>query len=481
MTRTSFGFGTPIQPEFLNAVAYPKITGLPEDGHLDLLTNDNFLNQPGTIVYDFYQKIDRLKASRFSVSGLNITVQGCTILGPLGDLLSVPTTTVAVPDNAVSWVWVNNSGAIQVTNYNPPAGVRSAKVTTGSGNITQISDLRYDYLWIPNPATLAVFGGNNLTDFTAPLGVTVLAGVLNCRNFIVPTGAVIEVDRTLTVRASGITDIAGTIRTRTNPVAWEAQGAPLMAVDQGIQFASFGTNTISHVGVPATTRNKVAPYAGRTDLSIGASTASIGRATSCTFNVSPSAITLNSGTAGAVLTINSAGPVSVAGTAVINCSATTSSTPVISPSVFSVSAYGTAPTENWNTIISLIPPSPTAGTFVLQSSTSIVIAAGATITANAANSVQGVSFSQQVVASGSITSTSGNFFAVGGGGGGAIHFQAPSVSSSPSATITANAGTTTGTTFINGPGSGGNGYNAATATAATAGPITTVLAAPIEF
>ena len=85
MTRTSFGFGTPIQPDFLNAVAYPKITGLPEDGHLDLLTNDNFLDQPGTIVYDYYEKINRLQASRFAATGLTLTIKGCVVLGPLGN------------------------------------------------------------------------------------------------------------------------------------------------------------------------------------------------------------------------------------------------------------------------------------------------------------------------------------------------------------------------------------------------------------
>jgi hypothetical protein len=80
--------------------------------------------------------------------------------------------------------------------------------------------------------------------------------------------------------------------------------------------------------------------------------------------------------------------------------------------------------------------------------------------------------------------TSSNYFAVGGGGGGAIHFQAPTVSSSPSATILTTAGSHTivaGELVLNGPGSGGNGFIAATSTLPTNGPITTVLAAPIEF
>jgi hypothetical protein len=485
MTRTSFGFGTPIQPNFLNAVAYPKITGLPEDGHLDLLTNDNFLDQPGTIVYDYYEKINRLQASRFAVTGLTLTIKGCIILGPLGELLNVATQQVNVPDNTISWVWADNTGALQVTNFNPPSGVRSARVTTGSGTITQILDLRYDYLWIPNPATLAVFGGNSTTDYTVPSsGVTVLSGVINCRNFTVPVGATVEVDRTLTVRASGVTTIAGTIRTRVNPVQWAASGVPQMGVDSGLQQFSAGTNSVDNLGVPATNRNKVPPYGGLSLASLSASTGIINRATSCVFNINATGVTLNSGTSGAVLTIHSAGPVSVAGTAVVNCSAASSTTPSISAAAFSLSSIGGGATENWQANLSLIPPAPVAGTFVLQSSTSIVIAAGALITANGGNKVQGLSFSQTVTSSGPVTTSTVNWFSVGGGGGGAIHFQAPSVSSSPSATITTTAGSHTivgGENVINGPGSGGDGFNATTATLPTNGPITTVLAAPIEF
>ena len=487
MPRTSFGFGTPIQPEFLNAVAYPKITGLPQDGHLDLLTNDNFLNQPGTIVFDFYEKINRLQSSRFAVTGLTLTVKGATILGPLGDLITVPTQTVNIPDNSINWVWVNDVGTIQVTNYNPPSGVRSARVTTGSGTITQVVDLRYDYLWIPNPATLAVFGGNSTTDYTVPAsGITVLSGVINCRNFVVPVGATVEVDRSLTVRASGVTTIAGTIRTRTNPVQWAASGVPLISHDNGASQFIQGTNVIDNLGVPATNRQKPAAYGGQTLAQLTAATNNTNRATTCTFNLNSTGITLSTGTSGAVLTINSAGPVSVAGTAIINCSATSSTTPSIVSAVFSLGGGGTGslPTENWTAICNLIPPSPVAGTFVLQSSTSIVISAGATISANGPNKVQGLSFSQTVVGGGSVTTSTTNWFSVGGGGGGAIHFQAPSVSSSPSATITTTAGSHTivgGESVINGPGSGGNGFNATTNALPTNGPITTVLAAPIEF
>jgi len=489
MTRTSFGFGTPIQPEFLNAVAYPKITGLPEDGHLDLLTNANFLNQPGTIVYDYYEGTNRLKSDRFGISGLTITVKGFSMLGPLGDLITVPTQNVNVPDNAVSWVWFDGSGLVQVTSFNPPAGVRSSRVTSGSGQITQILDLRHDRMWIPNPATLAVFGGNSVVDYTAPNGVTVLSGTLNCRNFTVPVGAIIEVDRLLTVRASGVSTVAGIIRTRTNPVSFTANGQPVIGLDNGVQQAILGSgNFIDFRGVPATNRVKAINYGGFSLSQLTASTNQATRATLATFLLADTSthITVPAGTPGGVFTLNSAGPITISSSASINCSATSSTAPTILNTVFSVSGGGTsaAVTENWAVSVNIIPPAPTAGTVVMQSSTSILVNAGAVIETRGANKVVGLTTTASSTASAAPVFTSSNYFAVGGGGGGAIHFQAPTVSSSPSATILTTAGSHTivgGELVLNGPGSGGNGFIAATSTLPTNGPVTTVLAAPIEF
>jgi hypothetical protein len=489
MTRTSFGFGTPIQPEFLNAVAYPKITGLPEDGHLDLLTNANFLDQPGTIVYDYYEGINRLKSDRFGIAGLTITVNGFTMLGPLGDLITVPTQNVNVPDNSVSWVWFDGVGAIQVTSFNPPAGVRSSRVTSGSGQITQIVDLRHDRMWIPNPATLTVFGGNSTVDYTAPNGVTVLSGTLNCRNFIVPTGAIIEVDRSLTVRASGVCTISGTIRTRVNPVAFSGHIRPDLGLDNGVQQTITGSGySIDLNGVPVTNRNKAQAYGGITVAQVQASTANTGRATICTFNLQQgsSSLTLGNGTSGAILTINSAGPVTVNSTAVINCSATSSTTPAFTNAVFSVVGGGTtnAVTDNWTVQVNILPAFATAGTIAIQSSTSILVNAGASIEARGANKVSGLVYRAVSTALAAPVFSSEPFLTIGGGGGGAIHFQAPTVSSSPSATILTTAGSHTivgGESYLNGPGSGGNGFNASTNALPTNGPITTVLAAPIEF
>jgi hypothetical protein len=315
----------------------------------------------------------------------------------------------------------------------------------------------------------------------APAGVTVLSGVLNCRNFTVPAGAIIEVDRTLTVRASGVTQIAGTIRTRNNPVIFEPNVALVLALDHGLTTNTFGTNQVNAAGVPVTNRAKASNYAGYCSFSLGASTSIVGRGTQAGFNIVPSSVTINSGTPGAILTINSAGPVTLSGTALINCSASSSLDPVIQSSVTAMAAYGGTPTENWNTAVVMLPPSPTAGTFVLQSATSIVIAAGANISANAANGVAGKSYTQSIVSGGTLQTVNTNWFSVGGGGGGAIHFQAPTVSSSPSAVITSNAGSTPSGLLVNGPGSGGNGYIASTNTPAQPGPITTVIAAPIEF
>jgi hypothetical protein len=100
MPRTNFGSGTPITSDFLNSVGYPKITGLALDGHADLLTNSNFQNTPGTIVYDYYFEADRLKSSVDVSGGLNVKVNGTRMLKPNGEVVIVPDTVVAVPSSS---------------------------------------------------------------------------------------------------------------------------------------------------------------------------------------------------------------------------------------------------------------------------------------------------------------------------------------------------------------------------------------------
>lgn len=489
MARTSFGAGSPITPEFMNAVGYPKITGLPLDGHLDLLTNGNFDQNPGNVVYDFYDMSNRLRATKDAAGGLTLRVDGGAILGPNGNRVTIPSQTTNLPNNQISFVSFDPTGNLRVTSFNPPSGVRSARVTTGSGQITLVEDLRYDYLWTPNVNALAVFGGNSTIDYIAAGGVTVLSGVLNCRDFVVGASSIIEVDRTLTIRSSGTVSIQGTIRTRTNPVPFEGFGKPTLGVTTGQDLFAIASRLPVRLGVPVTNREKPLAYNGLSESTITASSTTADRAISCVFDVVPTKISTSPGTSGATLTINSAGPVTLGSSSVINCSATNTGGVTILPTVFAVSSHPITAlaSTNWFVGQNIIPPQPVAGTFVCQSSTSVTIDAGANISTRGADKVLGASYSLIVNNGGTAVPTTSVYFRIGAGGGGAVHFQSPIVSASPSATITTSGGSTpilggeTSASYTDGPGSSGNGFTASSLTPATAGIITTVLAQPIEF
>jgi hypothetical protein len=482
MPRTNFGSGTPITSDFLNSVGYPKITGLALDGHADLLTNSNFQNTPGTIVYDYYFEADRLKSSVDVSGGLNVKVNGTRMLKPNGEVVIVPDTVVAVPNNQVTYIYLDENGVIQQSPTNPPAAVRSSRVTTGSGQITAIEDLRYRSLWLPNVAALAVFGGNATNDVTISTNQT-LRGTINCRNFTVNAGVNLEVDRYLTVRASGKVNILGSIRTSRQPLLFAGYGSFKCGQTTGASSVLIGNNSIDRVGKPVQDRNKPVGFQGSTFFQGEASTVASNKAIFWQVDtLIPANLNLTGiGVDGAIITINAADSVRVAGTAVIEASALNTVDFAINNTAIGVSGHPASGqgSENHSCQLSVIPPQPVAGTIVIQSSVRVDVEAGSQIKANGANQVVGrtLGFSQ----TGSFTNVP--YYKVGGGGGGAIHFQAPVVVASPSAAITSLAGSTPDLTGLlaDGLGSSGNGFNATTLSSAQAGFITTVLSAPVEF
>lgn len=485
MARTSWGAGTPITAEFMTAVGSPKITGLPEDGHLDLLTNAQFDQAPGNVVFDFYERSNRLKASRDVAGGLTLRIAAGTIQAPSGALIQFPSQTVNLPNNLISFITIGPDGSIINTPTNPAAGVRVARVTTGSGQITAIDDLRFDALWLPNVNSLDVFGGSSTTDYTAPLGVTTVSGVITCRNFTVPVGATLDVDRTLTVRASGSVTINGIIRTLTRPISYAGNTLVNLMVTTGNERVDIGAAPgANRNGVTVTNRQKPSEYAGGSTCALAGSTVASNQATGITFDVSSTKVVMTPGTSGANVTIHAAGPVVLSGTSQVNCSATNTTTPTINPTSLISLAHPISglQTTNWSISLFVYPPQATAGTFVCQSSTSVTVDAGAQIYTRGADSAQSRQLSHVSTAPGVFPVV--DSIRIGGGGGGAVHFQAPIVSSSPSAVISTLGGTTLTSGsggLVDGPGSSGTGFIASTLNQATNGLITTSLTPPVEF
>lgn len=482
MPRSNFSTGSPITANFLNSVARPQISSQDLDGHIPLLDNTAFRNEPGVITFDFANFIDRLQAHKAVSGGLNLYIHSVTIQKPDGLPVTIPSTTITLPDNQVSFVYADPDG-FKVSAQNPPSGVRSARVTTGGGQITNVEDLRYDFLWIPNVQGLAVFGGTSTTDKVCTAG-EVLRGTIECRDFTVPLGVTVSIDRELTIRASRNVTILGTINTANTPVSYGAAtsgiagtttGAitvPLIGseypVPQGVGSSTFATRN------PAWRGSFVCEVRGRTTAS--------DRAIFVTYNsFLGSGLTINAGVSGALLTINASGVLSIGAAAVINLSATNTTVLNALAPLAVISGHpdsGLSPTT-WSVTMSVCAPQGVAGRAVLQSLQRIDVAAGAQINVRGADR----GLARQFLWTQAGGSSSVNWILPGAGGGGSIHFQAPTLNVSPSAALNVAPGTqpvTPANERFDGIGCSGNGYIAATDTAPTAGVVTSSLEVPRE-
>jgi hypothetical protein len=482
MARSNFGTGSPITSTFLNKVARPQISALDEDGHIPLLDNTSFLNQSGVVSYDFYNLVDRLQSHQAVGGGLNLYVHGVTIQKPDGLPVAIPATTLTLPDNQVSFVYADPTG-FKVSSTNPPSGVRSARVTTGSGQITNVEDLRYDYLWIPNVQGLAVFGGTSVTDITCTNG-QVIRGTVECRDFTVPLGVTVSIDREVVIRASRDVTILGTVNTLSNPT-------PFGANTSGLTGVSTGANTTFLVGseYPIPTGSGSNPFAARNQswrgvflIEIRGVTVASNASVFCNYSSAPgNGLNIVAGTSGALLTINAAGALTVGSAAVIQCSATNTTTLTALSNLALISSHptsGLAPTT-WSVITSFSAPQSVAGRCIFQSLQRIDVASGAQIRVKGADRglANTITWTQ---AGGSATV---NYLLPGAGGGGSIHFQSPILNVSPSATLDVAAGNQPVTPVnerFDGIGCSGNGYIAATNTAPTAGVVTSSTEVPRE-
>ena len=482
MPRTNFGHGTPITPEFLNKIARPRIDGLDEDGSLPLITNANFQNAPGNVVYDFYNYVDRGGVIRDVSGGLNIYVNSSVVLAPDNSVITIPARVFNLPDNTITWVSaVRSVGGLEyvVTPTAPPTGVRLARVTTGSGQVISIQDMRYDFPWLPTVSAIATFGGSSPVDYTVPPGQTqILSGVIECRNFLLPVNSTIQVRGSLTIRASGTVQLFGQVITASRPIQWQSKYYETVGGGNTAGSYTLSSEFPDPSGVGNRWREP-RPQAYGGAFNVDWQCYSQGdRAAFLKFNGDLFGVVGN--TSGAIFRINAAGDITVSGS--INCSVLGTSSITHSAGCITGSAHpatGLGP-QTYNFSIDVLPPQGAAGAIILQSLTRVQVDSTAVLSARGADSVPGRRWQySQVNVSGIILPTR----SVGAGGGGSIHFQAPTLAVSPSATVTASPGTQASLPVLeryNGVGSSGDGYRADTNTAPQPGSITSSTEVPQE-
>jgi hypothetical protein len=499
MARTSFGFGTPIESDFLNAVAYPKITGLPEDGHLDLLTNANFLNQPGNVVYDFYRYVEALLGEPDTSGGLNFAIKGFRFLRSDGTVQTVADQTITLFNNLVNYVWFNSAGLVQIT-ANPPTdfSVQCAKVTTGSGQITSVTDLRYDYVSLPRMDRYPIFGGTATSDYTTTNN-EVIGGLIECRNFTVPAGITVLLRSDTTIRASGDVVINGTIRQNTvQPTNTIIRQGTIGGGPNIYANSSSIPDPPNPIGSPVVERSARKSRGGGSSSLVYVLNAGATQGLFLNMNVNQTTVPFLGAVDGSNLTINAGGSVTLGPSALIDLRGldSTAPSPIGTWATTTNPAGGIAPNFVWSA--NLQSSACTPGNCVLQSTQRIEIQGTATInctggsegwalsTSNSAGSVAG-----SIAGSGSYTYKGvslpgGASFKYGASGGGGIFMRSPLFSLSANASYLVAPGSMgvwniNTNLYLNGAGAVGNGYILATNTPPTAGTVIQLVSPPVEF
>ncbi len=493
MPRTNFTTSTPITSEFLNKVARPRISTVDDDGAISPLTNADLDNSPGSLLFDFYSLASALQVVQGNAGGLSITVKGGTVRRTDGTSLRISDTTLSVPNNAVSFVWVDSVGTIQVTPNRPNIGAVLATITTVNGSITNIADDRVNIEVRPRTTIIGVFGGQSTEDYIIPANTTqVLTGSIECRNFILPASSSIQVRENLTIRASGDVNIFGNITSfyASNPIpqfdATLGGGTFHSAVQTGEQ-------TVDSVGYAIRSVRRTRFYPGNLVLTAFGQTISASQAVR--FQFVTSALNADSAANGGELKINAAGRLTIGQNVQINMRPKQATPPSgYVPNTLLANPHPTTgqATANWGASLALTSGQGAAGNIILQSVTAIDIQQNVVL--DCKGSDQGWAYLYAVTEAGVVSQPQpfgNNHLKPGAGGGGGIWLHAPIVLSHPSVIYNVSAGfmNTPSVTnnYIAGVGGVGKGFTGGGSSAITSfneakpGTLTTNIGFPIEF
>jgi hypothetical protein len=187
-------------------------------GHREPIRDDEL--SPTGIRAEVNNLVNGLKCSK-QATGLTVSYTAGQVLLPNGTVITKAAGAVLVPDNATSWVFVNQAGDVVASTTRSVSRVTLAQVTSVGGVITNLQDYRYpSILAVRQPAfVLRSFGGQSSTPKVCTQGET-LRGIIECSTFTIPAGITVTVDKFCKVVASERVDIYGTVN-----VTQQAQGA----------------------------------------------------------------------------------------------------------------------------------------------------------------------------------------------------------------------------------------------------------------
>lgn len=181
-------------------------------GHRARLLDSELSNTPGQIKDRLKIVTDSLKIT--AVSGLTVSYGSGIVKLSSGLIQPITGNLLVVADNAVSYVWVSIAGTVETGLTAPVIRALLARVTAVSGTVTLVEDLRNGAgmpVIAPQGSSIKSFGGTSTTDYVATTGDILNQGEYYYRNFSVPSGVTITVDKLARIYCSGTVNIAGTV------------------------------------------------------------------------------------------------------------------------------------------------------------------------------------------------------------------------------------------------------------------------------
>ncbi|ANV88511.1 tail fiber protein [Picosynechococcus sp. PCC 7117] len=140
MARKVFNDGDILFADDVNVIGNPIVDGQDELGRGPKVLDDYLSDESDQIKNRFYNFYDRLKVTENV--GLTVNYNGGNVLLGNGSRVTLTPGTLNLTDNSTLFIYVNNSGNVEVANSLANESFPMAYVVTSSGNITTLEDLR---------------------------------------------------------------------------------------------------------------------------------------------------------------------------------------------------------------------------------------------------------------------------------------------------------------------------------------------------
>jgi hypothetical protein len=213
--KTTFSDGDIITPEILNqAFISPVFDGQSQYlGHREGLLDTELSDEPGNVKDKLNGVVGNFTPSVHS--GLTIAYTSGNIQDVTDTLRSIPAGLIVCPDNATSYVYIDDTYTVKVSDLPPVFRSLIARVTTVSGSVTSLEDMRVKG-GIPEvrpvASSIRSFGGRgDQGDYVAIQGDILDQGEYYFSSFTVAAGISISIDKLAKIYVSGDVNIDGTV------------------------------------------------------------------------------------------------------------------------------------------------------------------------------------------------------------------------------------------------------------------------------